>query len=81
MAQLTRQPTPLDISPAIPAGLLARRLAAAGLGVQVSRRRDTCELTILGMPQPGSRSWRWIPAGRPAGTTNQPPGPQRARPP
>jgi hypothetical protein len=28
--------------------LLSRRLAAAGMGVQVSRHRDTCELTILG---------------------------------
>jgi hypothetical protein len=50
MAQLTRRPVPPDISPDIPAGLLARRLAVAGLGVQVSRRRDTCELTILRMP-------------------------------
>jgi hypothetical protein len=36
----------------IPAGLsaraLAQRLAAAGLGAQVSHKRDTCELTILG---------------------------------
>jgi hypothetical protein len=50
MVQLTRQAVLSDISPDIPAGLLARRLAAAGLGVQLSRRRDTCELTILGMP-------------------------------
>ena len=28
---------------------LARRLAAAGLGVEVSRHRDTCQLTILGV--------------------------------
>jgi hypothetical protein len=27
--------------------VLAQRLAAAGLGVQVSRHRDTCQLTIL----------------------------------
>jgi hypothetical protein len=27
--------------------VLSRRLAAAGMGVQVSPRRDTCELTIL----------------------------------
>jgi hypothetical protein len=50
MVQLTRQAVPSDIGPDIPAGLLARRLAAAGLGVQVSRHRDTCELTILRMP-------------------------------
>jgi hypothetical protein len=30
--------------------VLARRLAVAGLGVEVSRRRDTCELIILGVP-------------------------------
>jgi hypothetical protein len=29
--------------------LLARRLTAAGMGVDVSRRRDACELTILGV--------------------------------
>jgi hypothetical protein len=28
--------------------VLSRRLAAAGMGVEVSRRRGTCELTILG---------------------------------
>jgi hypothetical protein len=28
--------------------VLSRRLAAAGLGVEISRRRDTCELTIVG---------------------------------
>jgi hypothetical protein len=32
----------------LPAEALSRRLAAAGLGVQAARRRDTCELTILG---------------------------------
>jgi hypothetical protein len=32
-----------------PAQVLARRLAGAGLGVEVSHRRDTCELTILGV--------------------------------
>jgi hypothetical protein len=47
-------PTPQQrsFSPAsdkgIPAQPLARRLAAAGLGVEISRRRDTCELTIVG---------------------------------
>jgi hypothetical protein len=29
--------------------VLARRLAAAGMGVEVSRHRDTCQLTILGV--------------------------------
>ncbi|HEX3955442.1 MAG TPA: hypothetical protein VHZ03_02290 [Trebonia sp.] len=28
--------------------VLARRLAAAGMGVEVSRHRDTCQFTILG---------------------------------
>jgi hypothetical protein len=32
----------------LPVHALARRLAAAGMGVQASRRRDTCELAIAG---------------------------------
>ena len=32
-----------------PAQALARRLATAGLGVEVSRHRDTCQLTIVGV--------------------------------
>jgi hypothetical protein len=32
-----------------PAQALARQLAAAGLGVEVCRHRDTCQLTILGV--------------------------------
>jgi hypothetical protein len=32
----------------MPAQPLARRLAAAGLGVRISRHRETCELTIVG---------------------------------
>jgi hypothetical protein len=48
LAQPLHPPIPSGTSLAVPAGLLARRLAATGLGVQVSRRRDTCELTILG---------------------------------
>jgi hypothetical protein len=48
MAQPIRQPAPLDSSPDIAAGPLARRLAATGLGVEVSRHRDACQLTILG---------------------------------
>lgn len=49
MAQPTRPPAPLGILPAIPAGLLARRLAAAGMGVEVASCRDTCQLTIAGV--------------------------------
>ena len=49
MVQLMRPPVASGINPGIPAGLLARQLASAGLGVEVSRNRDTCELTILGM--------------------------------
>lgn len=33
----------------LPAWALARRLAAAGLEAQVSRRWDGCELTIVGV--------------------------------
>jgi hypothetical protein len=32
-----------------PAQALARQLAAAGLGVEVSRHRDTCQFTIVGV--------------------------------
>jgi hypothetical protein len=75
MAQLTRPPNPPDLSPAIPAGLLARRLAAAGLGVEASHHRDTCELTILGMlsgksfvalSTSGQARWYYEPAAGPA---------------
>jgi hypothetical protein len=48
MAELVRLPVPLDDSPAIPTKLLARRLAAAGMGVQISGNRDTCQLAIVG---------------------------------
>jgi hypothetical protein len=41
---------PPDAAPAdLPARVLARRLAAAGLGVQYSARRDECQLTLLGV--------------------------------
>ena len=43
--QPTFSPASEDDMPAQP---LARRLAAAGLGVEISRRRDTCQLTIAG---------------------------------
>ncbi len=49
MAQLTRQPASLAAGPGTAAGPLARRLAAAGLRAEVSSRRDTCQLTILGV--------------------------------
>jgi hypothetical protein len=58
-----------------PALVLARRLAAAGLGVQVSHHRDTCELTILGVtggkslvslgPE-GRARWYYEPAAGPS---------------
>ena len=75
MAQLLRQPLPPDASLAIPAGQLARQLAAAGLGVQVSGHRDTCELTIVGMVSgksfvaldtSGQARWYYEPAAGPA---------------
>jgi hypothetical protein len=59
-------------STAVPAvGLLARRLAAAGLGVQVSHRAGTCELAIMGVAsgkslvalEPGGQArWYYEPA-------------------
>ncbi len=42
-------PSPEPAPAEAPARTLARQLAAAGLGVEVSRRRDICELTILGV--------------------------------
>jgi hypothetical protein len=75
MAQLTRQLVPLDVSPDIPAGLLARRLAAAGMGVQVSRDRDTCQLAIVGaaagksfvaLDSSGQARWYYEPANGPS---------------
>ena len=58
-----------------PARLLARRLAAAGMGVQVSRHRDTCALTILGaasgksfvaLGAGGQARWYYEPAAGPS---------------
>ena len=58
-----------------PAPALARRLAAAGLGVEVSHRRDTSELTILGVEGgkslvalcvSGQARWYYEPAAGPA---------------
>ena len=58
-----------------PARMLARRLAAAGMGVQVTRRRDTCELTILGAASGksfvavgagGQARWYYEPAAGPS---------------
>ena len=57
-----------------PARVLARRLAAAGLGVEVSRHRDTCQLTILGaasgksfvaLGASGRARWYYEPAAGP----------------
>jgi hypothetical protein len=57
------------------AGLLARRLAAAGMGVQVTHRASTCELAIAGVAggkslvalEPGGRArWYYEPATGPA---------------
>ena len=59
----------------VPVQVLARRLAAAGMSVQVSRRRDTCELTILGaasgksfveLGTGGQARWYYEPAAGPA---------------
>jgi hypothetical protein len=54
--------------------VLSRRLAAAGMGVEVSRRRGTCELTILGaasgksfvsLDAGGQARWYYEPAAGP----------------
>jgi hypothetical protein len=50
MAAVSQHLLPPDAVPGgRPAWLLARRLAAAGLGVQYSARRGECQLTILGV--------------------------------
>jgi hypothetical protein len=75
LAQLLHPPAPSGSSLDVPAGLLARRLATAGLGVQVTRRRGTCELTIVGMASgkslvaldtSGQARWYYEPAAGPA---------------
>jgi len=75
MSPVPQQPT---ISPAaedgLPAQPLARRLAAAGLGVEITRRQDTCELTIVGaasgksfvaLDTSGQARWYYEPATGP----------------
>jgi hypothetical protein len=50
MAVVSRELVPDDAVPGCaPAWVLARRLAAAGLGVQYSARHDECQLAILGV--------------------------------
>jgi hypothetical protein len=58
----------------LPVRMLAQRLAAAGLGAQVSHRQDTCEVTILGavsgksfvaMAASGQARWYYEPAAGP----------------
>jgi hypothetical protein len=68
--------SPLSHSPEpAPARTLARQLAVAGLGVEVSRRRDTCQLTILNVAggksfvalgTGGQARWYYEPAAGPA---------------
>jgi hypothetical protein len=79
MTQLTHQPAPAGISPAIPAGALARRLAAAGLGVQYGPGRDECRLTIVGvragrscltLAASGRARWLYEPTGPAASPAN-----------
>ncbi len=57
-----------------PVPVLARRLAAAGLGVEVSHHRHTCELTVLGaatgksfvaLGADGQARWYYEPAAGP----------------
>jgi hypothetical protein len=75
MSHTPRQPVlPLASDGGMPARPLARRLAAAGMGVQVSRRAGTCELTILGattgkslleLTTSGLARWYYEPAAGP----------------
>jgi hypothetical protein len=73
MTQVSGQLTsPGPVITAVPApGLLARRLAATGMGVQVTHRAGTCELAILGVAdgkslvalEPGGQArWYYEPA-------------------
>ena len=76
MTTVPHQLAPQDITPAgVPVQVLTRRLAAAGMGVQVSRWRDTCQLTILGvvggkslvtLSASGQARWYYEPAAGPA---------------
>jgi hypothetical protein len=77
MALAPRPSLPLGTGGAAdaPAQALARRLAAAGLGVLVSRRRDTCELAIVGaaggksfvaLDSGGQARWYYEPAAGPS---------------
>jgi hypothetical protein len=72
LPQLSSPAAPQDTVP-VPA--LSRRLAAAGLGVQVSRTRDACELAITGVTAgkallalgaSGQARWYYEPAAGPA---------------
>jgi hypothetical protein len=75
MSPTPQQPTfPPASEDGMPAQPLARRLAAAGLGVEISRRRDTCELTIVGaangkslltLATSGQAPWYYEPATGP----------------
>ena len=74
MSPTPHQPTFSPASDGPPAQPLARRLAAAGLGVEISRRRDTCELTIVGaasgkslltLGTSGQARWYYEPAAGP----------------
>jgi hypothetical protein len=75
MSPTPRQPTvPPASEDGMPAQPLARRLAAAGLGVEISPRRDTCELTIMGavigksllaLCPSGQARWYYEPAAGP----------------
>src|ERR1700761_3287507 len=78
MTQTPQQPLSLPAEDGLPARLLARRLAAAGLGVEVSCRRDSCELTIVGaasgksllaLSAGGQARWYYEPAAGPLTST------------
>jgi hypothetical protein len=78
MAQLTPQPIASDTAPVIPAGLMARQLASAGLAVEISHRQGPCELVILGqmngksfvaLKTGGQARWYYEP---PAGPSSSP---------
>ena len=73
LAQHHKHPSKSDDD--TPARALARRLAAAGLGVEISTHRDRCEFTILGVTNGkclvtldtrGQARWYYEPAAGPS---------------
>jgi hypothetical protein len=75
MIQAAHHPVHPSSDDGTPAHALARRLAAAGLAVEVSRHRDICQLVILGvaagksflaLDADGRARWYYEPAAGPS---------------